>query len=115
MTWYICHKFIYIQVSLQRGYDVILKDNSAPALASGQQTIYKGFNGRVKKRRMTRYDIIIIYYRSLIQSLHYYHLMNDIHLINSFDKDVTMSHLTGVLDYSVTTMCYSFPILVFVY
>ncbi|EDV23122.1 uncharacterized protein TRIADDRAFT_58079 [Trichoplax adhaerens] len=59
------------QVSVARGYDVVMKDNAAAALASGQHAVYKAINGRAKKRRIT-----------------------------NFEKNLILSRLTGQLDYS---------------
>lgn len=59
------------QVSLQKGYDVILKDTSYKGLGRGEQQIEKGLNTAVKKRALS-----------------------------SFEKDKTMSRLSGQLDYS---------------
>lgn len=80
------------QVSLQKGYDVILKDNFETGLTKGYEYVHKGYtplqaslkvvhdpvrfhrlNGRVKKHAMT-----------------------------SFDKDKLMSSLSPQLDYSVS-------------
>lgn len=59
-----------VQVSLPKGYDVILKDNLEEGLTRGHQQVYKGLNDRVKKRAMT-----------------------------SFERDRTMSNLSAQLDY----------------
>lgn len=44
------------QVSLQKGHQVIMKDNIQEGLTRGQEQIYKGFNGRVKKKAMTSFE-----------------------------------------------------------
>lgn len=59
------------QVSLQKGHQVIMKDNIQEGLTRGQEQIYKGFNGRVKKKAMT-----------------------------SFERDHTMSNLSAQLDFA---------------
>ncbi|XP_003384336.1 PREDICTED: trifunctional enzyme subunit alpha, mitochondrial-like isoform X1 [Amphimedon queenslandica] len=59
-----------VQVSLQKGYNVILKDKDEEGLSRGYQQIYKGINGRVRKRAMTK-----------------------------FERDRTMSNLSTQLDY----------------
>ena len=60
-----------VQVSLQRGYDVILKDTNEDGLIRGCQQVYKGLSDRVRKRAMT-----------------------------SFERDQAMSNLHGQLDYN---------------
>jgi enoyl-CoA hydratase/long-chain 3-hydroxyacyl-CoA dehydrogenase len=45
-----------VQVSLQKGYRVILKDMDEIALNRGYQRVYEGLNGRVKKRAMTNFE-----------------------------------------------------------
>lgn len=42
------------QVSIDKGYKVIMKDMSSKGLARGQDQIYKGLNSQVKKRKITR-------------------------------------------------------------
>lgn len=59
------------QVSLQKGHQVIMKDNIQEGLTRGQEQIYKGFNGRVKKKAMT-----------------------------SFERDYMMSNLSAQLDFA---------------
>jgi len=59
-----------VQVSLQRGYNVIMKDNAEAGVVRGYQQVYKGFSDRVRKRAMT-----------------------------SFERDKTMSNLSSQLDY----------------
>ncbi|XP_062857160.1 hydroxyacyl-CoA dehydrogenase trifunctional multienzyme complex subunit alpha a [Trichomycterus rosablanca] len=59
------------QVSVDKSVATILKDTTAEGLARGQQQVYKGLNDKVKKRGIT-----------------------------SFERDATMSFLTGQLDYS---------------
>ncbi|XP_029191418.2 trifunctional enzyme subunit alpha, mitochondrial-like [Acropora muricata] len=58
------------QVSLQKGQNVVMKDNILEGLTRGQEQIYKGLNGRVKKKAMT-----------------------------SFERDNMMSKLSGQLDF----------------
>lgn len=45
-----------VQVSLQKGHHVIMKDNIQQGLTRGQEQIYKGLNGRVKKKAMTSFE-----------------------------------------------------------
>lgn len=59
-----------VEVSLQKGYHVIMKDNIVNGLVRGQEQVYKGLNGRVKKKAMT-----------------------------SFERDLTLSNLDAQLDY----------------
>lgn len=58
------------QVSLQRGYGVILKDNAEQGVARGYQQVYNGLSERVKKKAMT-----------------------------SFERDTMMSSMSSQLDY----------------
>lgn len=58
------------QVSLQKGYGVVLKDVAEDGLNRGYQQIYKGLSDRVRKRAMT-----------------------------SFERDRTLSHLDTQLEY----------------
>ena len=41
------------QVSIDKGYHVIMKDNMMPGLARGQDQIYKGLDGAAKKKKIT--------------------------------------------------------------
>lgn len=59
-----------VQVSLQKGYDVIMKDNQEKGLTNGYDYVYKGLSGRVKKKAMT-----------------------------TFERDRTMSKMSSQLDY----------------
>uniref|UniRef100_A0A4W4DX29 Trifunctional enzyme subunit alpha, mitochondrial n=1 Tax=Electrophorus electricus TaxID=8005 RepID=A0A4W4DX29_ELEEL len=59
------------QVTVDKGVATILKDTTLEGLARGQQQVYKGLNDKVKKRGIT-----------------------------SFERDATLSFLTGQLDYS---------------
>lgn len=59
------------QVSIDKGYKVILKDMAQEGLTRGQQQIEKGFKDAVKKKKMS-----------------------------SFEKDTIMSNLDPALDYS---------------
>uniref|UniRef100_A0A8C9SXA6 enoyl-CoA hydratase n=1 Tax=Scleropages formosus TaxID=113540 RepID=A0A8C9SXA6_SCLFO len=59
------------QVTVDKGVNVILKDTATEGLSRGQDQVYKGFNAKVKKKSIT-----------------------------SFERDTTMSCLTGQLDYS---------------
>lgn len=60
-----------VQVSLQKGYNVIMKDSFEEGLSKGYQQIYSGLNGRVRKKAMT-----------------------------SFERDRTLANLSPQLDYS---------------
>lgn len=59
------------QVTVDKGVATILKDTAVEGLNRGQQQVYKGLNDKVKKRSVT-----------------------------SFERDSTLSFLTGQLDYS---------------
>ncbi|XP_031437317.1 hydroxyacyl-CoA dehydrogenase trifunctional multienzyme complex subunit alpha a [Clupea harengus] len=59
------------QVTVDKGINTILKDTAVEGLARGQQQVYKGLNDKTKKKNIT-----------------------------SFQRDTTMSFLTGQLDYS---------------
>ncbi|TSO15212.1 Trifunctional enzyme subunit alpha, mitochondrial [Bagarius yarrelli] len=59
------------QVTVDKGVATILKDTTVEGLNRGQQQVYKGLNDKVKKRSIT-----------------------------SFERDSTLSFLTGQLDYS---------------
>ncbi|XP_054239401.1 trifunctional enzyme subunit alpha, mitochondrial [Indicator indicator] len=58
------------QVSVDKGIKTILKDTAQKGLDRGQQQIFKGLNGKVKKKSLT-----------------------------SFERDSILSNLTGQLDY----------------
>ncbi|XP_069706745.1 trifunctional enzyme subunit alpha, mitochondrial [Phaenicophaeus curvirostris] len=58
------------QVSVDKGMKTILKDTSQQGLDRGQQQVFKGLNGKVKKKSLT-----------------------------SFERDFILSNLTGQLDY----------------
>lgn len=45
-----------VQVSVDKGYDVILKDTSQQGLNRGLAQISGGFDGAVRRKRMSRYD-----------------------------------------------------------
>ncbi|KAL7861947.1 hypothetical protein SRHO_G00133880 [Serrasalmus rhombeus] len=59
------------QVSVDKGINTILKDTTLEGLNRGQQQVYKGLNDKTKKKSIT-----------------------------SFERDSTLSSLTGQLDYS---------------
>ncbi|KAK0154816.1 Trifunctional enzyme subunit alpha, mitochondrial [Merluccius polli] len=59
------------QVTVDKGIHTILKDTTLPGLARGEEQVYKGLNTKTKKRSIT-----------------------------SFERDATLSNLTGQLDYS---------------
>ncbi|MBN3297623.1 ECHA enzyme, partial [Amia calva] len=59
------------QVSVDKGLFTILKDTTVEGLGRGQQQVYKGLDGKTKKRSIT-----------------------------SFERDSILSNLTGQLDYS---------------
>lgn len=50
-----------VQVSIDKGYKVLMKDMNSAGLARGQDQIYKGLNTAVKKRKITRFllDLIV--------------------------------------------------------
>ncbi|XP_075000865.1 trifunctional enzyme subunit alpha, mitochondrial isoform X2 [Calonectris borealis] len=58
------------QVSVDKGLKTILKDTAQQGLDRGQQQVFKGLNGKVKKKSLT-----------------------------SFERDSILSNLTGQLDY----------------
>ncbi|XP_078797375.1 hydroxyacyl-CoA dehydrogenase trifunctional multienzyme complex subunit alpha b isoform X1 [Oryzias latipes] len=58
------------QVTVDKGVHTILKDTTQAGLARGEQQVYKGLNDKTKKRSIT-----------------------------SFERDATLSNLTGTLDY----------------
>ncbi|XP_074847619.1 trifunctional enzyme subunit alpha, mitochondrial [Carettochelys insculpta] len=58
------------QVSVDKGVTTILKDTTLQGLGRGQQQVYKGLNDKVKKKSL-----------------------------NSFERDMMLSHLIGQLDY----------------
>ncbi|NWU71910.1 ECHA enzyme, partial [Pterocles burchelli] len=58
------------QVSVDKGLTTILKDTAQKGLDRGQQQVFKGLNGKVKKKTLT-----------------------------SFERDSILSNLTGQLDY----------------
>lgn len=43
-------------VSIDKGYNVTLRDMSSKALARGYSQITKGYQGYVKRKRITRYE-----------------------------------------------------------
>ncbi|KAL4630574.1 trifunctional enzyme subunit alpha, mitochondrial-like [Arapaima gigas] len=59
------------QVTIDKGIHTILKDTTMEGLSRGQEQVYKGFNDKTKKKSIT-----------------------------SFERDTTLSYLTGQLDYS---------------
>ncbi|KAM3861500.1 hydroxyacyl-CoA dehydrogenase trifunctional multienzyme complex subunit alpha a [Diretmus argenteus] len=59
------------QVTVDKGLTTILKDTTAEGISRGQQQVYKGLNDKVKKKALT-----------------------------SFERDATLSYLSGQLDYS---------------
>lgn len=46
------------EVSVDKGYKVILKDNSAKGLARGQNQVILGKEKAVKRRKISKYAII---------------------------------------------------------
>ncbi|CAB1335521.1 unnamed protein product [Coregonus sp. 'balchen'] len=59
------------QVTVDKGIHTVLKDTTVEGLSRGQQQVYKGLNDKMKKKAIT-----------------------------SFERDSTLSSLTGQLDYS---------------
>lgn len=43
-----------VQVSLDKGYNVIMKDMDLKGLGRGQNQIQKGYDGSVKRKKITR-------------------------------------------------------------
>ncbi|XP_071487761.1 trifunctional enzyme subunit alpha, mitochondrial-like [Diadema antillarum] len=64
------------QVSIDKGMHVLLKDMSLQGLARGEQQIFKGLDGKVKRKRLT-----------------------------SFERDRLMSNVTGQIDYANFNKC----------
>ena len=44
-----------VEVSIDKGYKVLMKDMNQAGLARGQDQIYKGLNTQVKKKKISRY------------------------------------------------------------
>ena len=42
-----------VQVSVDKGYNTIMKDSFSAGLARGQEQIYKGFDTAAKKKKIT--------------------------------------------------------------
>lgn len=42
------------QVSVDKGYQVLLKDATAKGLARGQNQVYEGLNKAMKRKKITR-------------------------------------------------------------
>lgn len=47
-------------VSIDKGYNVILRDMNTKALARGYSQVTKGYQGYVKRKRLTKYERIDI-------------------------------------------------------
>ena len=45
-----------VQVSIDKGYKVLMKDMNQAGLARGEDQIYKGLNTKTKKKQITRWD-----------------------------------------------------------
>ena len=43
-----------VQVSIDKGYKVLMKDMNQAGLARGEDQIYKGLNTKTKKKQITR-------------------------------------------------------------
>ena len=113
------------QVSLQRGYNVIMKDNAEPGLVRGYQQVHKGsvhnciisaFIQCITAQRahepfsdttlQTRYIHVQYTYHVLYHPVTPYtvHRLNDRvrkRAMTSFERDKTMSNMSSQLDYKV--------------
>lgn len=49
-----------VQVSVDKGYDVIMKDTNQSGLSRGINQIQKGLDGAVKRKRVSRFDVFPI-------------------------------------------------------
>lgn len=45
-----------VQVSIDKGYKVLMKDMNMSGLARGEDQIYKGLNTKTKRKQITRYE-----------------------------------------------------------
>uniref|UniRef100_H2ZB04 enoyl-CoA hydratase n=1 Tax=Ciona savignyi TaxID=51511 RepID=H2ZB04_CIOSA len=87
-----------VQVSIDKGYNVVLKDSFSPGLARGQEQIYKGFNTASKKKKMTTKDICVLHSSSYV-SLLVKTLINNPAILFSFERDAIMAKLDATLSY----------------
>lgn len=49
------------QVTLDKGYDVVLKDATDTGLARGVNQIYTGIDGGVKRKKFTAYVLVVFF------------------------------------------------------
>lgn len=49
-----------VQVSIDKGYDVIMKDTNQSGLYRGISQIQKGLDGAVKRKRISRFGVFLI-------------------------------------------------------
>jgi len=79
------------QVSIEQGYQVILKDIAQPALVRGQNQVFKNLNANVKKRRLTSFERDT-YMSNLIPSLSYSELKDSDMIIEAVFEDLALEH-----------------------
>ena len=87
------------QVSVDKGYQVILKDNAPKGLSRGQNQVYGGLDKAVKRKKITRY---------LVQTEAPAEISgNDsvLFIPCSFERDQIASNLVGTLDYGAFDRC----------
>uniref|UniRef100_H2ZB02 Trifunctional enzyme subunit alpha, mitochondrial n=1 Tax=Ciona savignyi TaxID=51511 RepID=H2ZB02_CIOSA len=80
-----------VQVSIDKGYNVVLKDSFSPGLARGQEQIYKGFNTASKKKKMTTFERDAIMAK-LDATLSYDALRNADMVIEAVFEDIDIKH-----------------------
>eukprot|EP00117_Sycon_ciliatum_P023311 scpid41499/ scgid19850/ Trifunctional enzyme subunit alpha, mitochondrial; 78 kDa gastrin-binding protein; TP-alpha; Long-chain enoyl-CoA hydratase; Long chain 3-hydroxyacyl-CoA dehydrogenase len=79
------------QVSLQKNFNVILKDANDKGLTRGQQQIYSGFDKRAKKKAMTTFERDTIMSK-LQGQLDYKNFNNVDMVIEAVFEDLTLKH-----------------------
>ncbi|RWS29942.1 trifunctional enzyme subunit alpha-like protein [Leptotrombidium deliense] len=78
-------------VSIEKGYDVLLKDVNANALSRGEQQIQNIFNDKQKKRRITAYEKDVILSR-VQPTLNYSDLKKSDIVIEAVFEDIKVKH-----------------------
>lgn len=79
------------QVSVDKSFDVILKDVNQAGLSKGQNQIYKGLNSAVKKRKITEHERNS-YMSKLISTLDYNTLKDVDIVIEAVFEDLGVKH-----------------------